>query len=199
MTVERDAWEYRRRRFYERMLRDLETGYFDREVEPLVSMIFKFKDAFPTSSCSGRVVLLAARVPWRKKDVNILAKIHDPDSIFKLRNLILSSREDNLWIIMQPPIFHVSCYSIEAASKILNAARNAGFKHSGIIAATSRGYHVEVRGNESFTVPARISGRLVLREDMVDLVLNSAREMLIESKRRIERLMGELERLLGEI
>jgi len=196
MKVNRRLWEDRRRRFYERMLRDISTGYFDMEILPLVDMVFKLENAFPTSSCSGRIVILSGRIPWRRKDVKILYKAHEPLDPKTVMNIISNAPDENLWFMVQPPILHISCFNDNIASEILKIARSSGFKHSGIIAVTERGYHVEIRGNEVFTVPLRIGGIDIYEQDKLALLVKEASRVLLESKRRIERLEAGLKNLV---
>ena len=193
MDVDAKLWGERREAFYRRMLRDLETGYFDVELYPLISTLFRIETLFPTSSCAGRIVILEAKVPWRKDEVRILYKKHTPITKEEFLNVI-SKSGDNVWFIVQPPILHISCLNIETAAKLLNIARESGFKHSGIISVSKRGYHVELRGNEVFTVPIKINGILLLNMDNAEHLVEEANRVLLDSKVRIERLHNNIKR-----
>lgn len=199
IKVDLEAWKLRREKFYKRMLRDLETGYFDIEIYPVVNVVFKLRNAFPTSSCAGRVVILAARVPWRKREVKILHKSHSVVGLENTISKLIEGSEEDLWLTVQPPILHVSCNNLETASKLLDSARKAGFKHSGILSISSRGYHLEIRGSENLVFPLKIRGKRVVRKDSIKIVVKEVERILKEAKSRIKRLRKSVEQLLTSL
>lgn len=196
LVVNLEIWNARREKFYTRMIRDLKTGYFDVEMYPLIKTLFKLEDAFPTSSCAGRLVILAAEMPWKKKDVTIIYKTH---SVRGLKHAVLGalrSEYEDLWLTVQPPILHISCRNLSIASKLLEAARRSGFKHSGIISVSKRGIHLEIRGSEGFTFPIRINGEDIVKKSSLGMVVREAYKILREARVKIERLEGEVEKIV---
>ncbi|MCM8807521.1 MAG: hypothetical protein NC926_06210, partial [Candidatus Omnitrophica bacterium] len=63
-----EAWEDLKRKFYERMIRDRYIGYLDPGIEEILIKIFRLREAFPTSSCSGRITAIDSIYPWIRKD-----------------------------------------------------------------------------------------------------------------------------------
>lgn len=180
------------------MERDIVSGYFDREMIPLVKTLFKLRNAYPTSSCSGRLLILASRVPWRKRNVKILYKVHEiEDSVKRAILERLSNLEDeNVWLFVQPPIVHVSCYDYETAEKLVKIGRNAGFKESKIFMKSELGLHVELKGRELLVVPVKLEKTLLLEGGRLEIVVDEAARILEDFKTKISKFKSEVEAAL---
>lgn len=198
MTEFREKWEKRKISFYKRMEKDIISGYFDKEMIPVIKTLFKLKDAYPTSSCSGRILILASRVPWRKRNVKIIFKFHEINDQLKqdILEKVLALEDENLWLFVQPPIIHVSCYNVDTAIKLVKVARNTGFKESKIFMDSPMGAHLELKGKELLIVPIRLEKTFLFEKEKLKLVFDEASRILEDFKVKISKLQNEIEKAL---
>ncbi|MEM0053416.1 MAG: hypothetical protein QXL89_04465 [Nitrososphaeria archaeon] len=194
----RKKWENRKISFYKRMERDIASGYFDKEMEYSIRVLFKVKDAYPTSSCSGRLLIISSRVPWKKRNVKIVYKTHDINENLRQDVLekIFDSEDKNLWLYVQPPIIHISCYSLETATELIKLGRNSGFKESKIFMKTETGWHLELKGKELLIVPIKLENILLFEKEKLELVIKEALRILNDFKEKIIKLGDTIENTL---
>lgn len=198
MTVSnalREQWEKRKKSFYKRMEHDIISGYFDKEMISVIGTLFKLKDAYPTSSCSGRIIILASRVPWKKRNVKIIYKSHEIDDNIKREILekISIIEEENIWLFVQPPIVHISCYNLDIATKLIKIGRNTGFKESKIFMSTPLGIHIELKGKELLIVPIKLEKIFLFERDKLELVIKEALRILDDFKQKILEFKNEVQ------
>jgi len=191
-TVDYNAWFNRKKAFLRRLKKDMETGYFDKELETLILLLNSFNDVFTTSSCSGRIMVFSSKRPWDRKSIKIYLKSHDTISVGNLERILEESNDKNLWFVLQPPILHVSCLTSMRAQELLKIARNIGFKHSGIISFARTGIVVELRGNEHLEVPLRLYGKFICRKSSLKTLVKWANKLLLDSKKKIFKLETEI-------
>ncbi|MEM3785824.1 MAG: hypothetical protein QXZ59_00395 [Nitrososphaeria archaeon] len=194
----RKKWENRKISFYKRMEREIASGYFDKEMEYSIRVLFKVKDAYPTSSCSGRLLIISSRVPWKKRNVKIVYKTHDINENLRQDVLekIFDSEDKNLWLYVQPPIIHISCYSLETATELIKLGRNSGFKESKIFMKTETGWHLELKGKELLIVPIKLENILLFEKEKLELVIKEALRILNDFKEKIIKLGDTIENTL---
>ncbi|MBS3105669.1 hypothetical protein J4234_05405 [Candidatus Woesearchaeota archaeon] len=137
-------------------------GCIDKDAVKIVNEINSKKDFYTTSSCSGRIVLLEMKS--KRKDEcswiltkhnkvklneikNSLKKYIKNSPITKINNKIKNNQKNQIWFKQQPLILHVACRNLDAAKRLLDAARKV-FKHSGIISINEKKIVVEIIGNE---------------------------------------------------
>jgi len=193
-SVDYNTWINRKRAFLRRLERDLVTGYFDMELYTLIKLLNSFDDMFTLSSCSGRLMLFSSKRPWDRKSIKIYLKKHNKACVSEVIKTLEESKDKNLWFVLQPPILHVSCLTVDRAQELLKLARNVGFKHSGIISFARTGIVVELRGNEHLEVPLKLKGKLICRKTRLKTLVKWANRMLIESKKKIFKLESEIKR-----
>jgi tRNA wybutosine-synthesizing protein 3 len=89
-------------------------------------------------------------------------------------------------MIVSGPILHINALNLDAATTVLTIARNAGFKHSGIISIGSNGIIIEIVSG--IWVPFLLKdGDDVVVKDL-SKVVKLANTMLLEGKQRLEKL-----------
>ena len=186
-----DCWEKRKKAFLARLSRDRCTGYFDEEMYSLVSIINSHPLMYTTSCCSGRISMLEVKNPWTKLNARVIGKWHkkiEKEEVLEKISLYEGKKEPNLWIIVQPPIIHVSCKNLETASKLVVYARNSGFKESGIFFANSKRVMVEIRSSEKTSIPLVLNGKKMLNEQNFNELIEYLNSLLENLKLKIERL-----------
>ena len=108
-------------------------GGWDKPIEKLCNKINSLENYYTLSSCSGRSVLIK----------NVVEKTHDLfvfrshakisfGELKKALELAVKCKE-GVMFKLEPVILHVCCAKLEDAEKMLNKAREAGCKNSGIM------------------------------------------------------------------
>lgn len=95
-------------------------------------------------------------------------------------------------MLAQPPIFHVSAANIDAASTLIKAAKQSGFKNSAIKSIGER-VMVEIRSTEEVDAPLGMDGKLLCDEKYLSLLVSIANEIMD----RIEKKLERFERKIG--
>lgn len=192
MKVDRELWRRRKELMYQRLMRDLHIGYLDEDIINVLMEIFRRDEAFTISSCSGRITLVDAPLPWMRRNSAVVFKKHKPISVEEIIDIINKPALSNLWLITTGPIIHVSTASLREARRILLIAREAGLKHSGVISMSSKGIIVELRSGVRLTQLIKVGGDLVINLSELSKVVNLSNEALLQGKERLKRLEESL-------
>ncbi len=198
MRVNREAWLKRREEFWRRLIEDEEIGYLDPDIKELLIEFFRDSKAYTLSSCSGRITLVDAPMPWVREPSSVVFKKHSRISLDEVLPVINGPVAWRLWLIVTGPIIHVSTIDIDEAINILGIARRAGFKHSGILAIGGKGVIVELMTGVRMTTLIRDGEVYVIPNDEEALrrLISVANEALMEGKSRLNRLLNELRNYL---
>jgi len=184
--VNEKLWRSKREEAYKRFLEDIEIGYVDRDVRELIEFVFTKRNVFTTSSCSGRVTVVDATYPWLREETDILFKKHDSISVREILPILNQKALHRLWLIVSGPIIHFNALDLNTAIKLLTIARNAGFKHSGIISIGSGGIVVEIVSG--IWVPFLLKDGDEIMVKNLEHVVSLANNMLYEGKAKLEKL-----------
>ncbi len=190
--VDENEWFRWREEAFNRFIRDIEIGYADQDIVPLIKIVFEKKNIFTTSSCSGRVLVIDADYPWIRENVYIVFKKHEPITVKELEDLLQLQPLKRFWLIVSGPIIHFVSKTLEAASKLISTVRTCGFKHSGIISMSRRGIVVEVISGTWTSFLLKDHGINVINpeylKDMVELI----NDILLQGKMRLKKLQEAL-------
>lgn len=191
--VDTKTWTQRKKLFWQRMWYDLEIGYLDKDLLPVLIRLNLDKNAYSLSSCSGRIVVVDSPFPWsRGSDTTILFKKHVYVDTGDLADILSQTPAHNMWIITTGPILHIAVSSPTTAIKILKLARMAGFKHSGIMHySRKKGYILELTTGVYLSQLLRRKDSVFYRENL-DKLVETVNEALLEGKKRLEKLYNYL-------
>jgi tRNA wybutosine-synthesizing protein 3 len=78
--------------------------------------------------------------------------------------------------------------------EVLEIAREAGLKHSGILSLSSKGIIVELMSGVRLTILLRDGDVRVVEDDRLGEVVSVANEALLEGKKRLDALRNALRR-----
>ncbi len=195
VLVDERLWRKRKEEFLRRLLEDEEIGYLDNDIKDVLMMFFSMDGAFTMSSCSGRIALVDAPMPWLRDRSSVVFKKHDTVSTDEVRGILRSPVMWRLWLVVTGPIIHVSALDMETAKKVLEIGRAAGFKHSGILSMSNKGITVELVSGVGMTVLLREGSKYVVDPgEGLEVLVRVANEALREGKKRLERLREVLHR-----
>ncbi len=184
--VDRSLWLREREARFRRMLEDLDAGYLDPDIYHVLLALFRRRESFPVSSCSGRVTIVDAPMPWHRRGSAVLFKKHSPVEEREVLSIIQGPPPlGRLWLVVTGPILHVSALTLREALSVLKIAREAGMKHSGVLSISRRGIYLELRTGVRLATLLRAGGFAIgeVRE-----VVRAANEALLEGKGRLARL-----------
>ncbi len=192
--VNEKIWRRRKEEFLKRLQEDEEIGYLDADVKDILLMFFKREKSFTISSCSGRIVLVDSPMPWMRDPSSVVFKKHSPISVEEVRPIIDGPVVWRLWLVVTGPIIHVSTLDLDEAVEVLEIAREAGLKHSGILSLSSKGIIVELMSGVRLTILLRDRDVRVVGNDKLGEVVSVANEALLEGKKRLDALRDALRR-----
>ncbi len=195
IAIDHDKWVVRKREFWKRMWEDLEIGYLDEDLLPLLIEFNLRPHVYTLSSCSGRIVLADSTKPWAREESSVVFKKHSPVSFDEVLAVYRKPVVRRLWIISSGPIIHVSTYTLEEALKILKIAREAGFKHSGILSINKfKGIVLELVTGIRFMHLLKARDRVYTHEEDLEGIVEIANEILLDGKTSLEQLYNILRR-----
>lgn len=186
-------WYTYKQKAWERILRDKEIGYLDPDIFDTLEVFFRRKDAFTQSSCSGRITIVDAELPWERKNSSIVYKNHLGMSVGDFIETINKGKARNLWLVVQGPIFHVYNRTQDEAWEILKIARSVGFKHSGILTINEKGVLIELRTGVKMV---HLLKNKYTEEEIEELV-RIADQVLSKGKEKLRKLKVAIEESLN--
>ncbi len=186
-----EEWNKMKNNAWSRLLEDLHIGYLDEDILDILLEFFMRPKSFTKSSCSGRITVIDAEYPWAKEDTMTIFKKHTPVTHDEIRDVLTRPYAYRLWLSIQGPIYHVYVYDVNEAEEVLRVAREAGFKHSGIM-RTEWPILVELRtGVRGDILLADEQGPL-LEGERLKHVIDIANSILSQAKNRNQRLLTAL-------
>lgn len=188
--VDYGAWRKRKAHFWGRLWEDLELGYLDKDLLPVLILFNLDAHMHTLSSCSGRVVVLDAPVPWmRGREPNVIFKKHTYLTATELTSIIEKGASKRLWVNVTGPILHISAASRLKAMKVLKEARRAGFKHSGVMHISgNKGYILELTTGVYVSQLLRTRDLGLVEVKDVEALAGIINEVLLEGKKRLNKL-----------
>ncbi len=191
--IDADSWRVRKREFWRRLWEDLEIGYLDEDLLPILLVLNLDRNIYTMSSCSGRITVSDSTYPWSREETSIVFKKHEPISLRDIINLYDKPVVRRLWLNVTGPIIHISVNSLEYALKILGLARDAGYKHSGILSINpSKGVILELTTGIWMSQLLRSHDMDVVDRDRLRVVVDTANEILLKGKELLNRLYMKL-------
>lgn len=160
-------------------------GKIDYAILNLCGKINNSKDYYTTSSCSGRIVLIKE---MKEKAKNVfLFKSHGKISFLQLKAGLKKINYKNLVYFKQEPcILHVACNNLQSAWKLLQKARFAGWKRSGMIAEGKR-VVLELMSTEKIEMPIADKGKILVNDDYLKRIVKEANKKLERVREKIQK------------
>lgn len=153
-------------------------GGWDKRIKKLCDKINKSPFYYTTSSCSGRVVVI---IDQEKKAKGLFEFVShdrvDSDKFWKY--LPKEQAKLNLKFKQEPPIIHISCRTFYDANNLLEKARKAGWKKSGILSYSKKDrIIVELNGSCKMEFPLMKKGELLVDDNFLKVVIKRSNENL---------------------
>ena len=162
-------------------------GEWDEPILALCRKINRLDNYYTLSSCSGRIVLV--KNLDKKQPGMFVFRSHARVELNELLDALKKAEKTKETLIFkqEPPILHVCCSKLEDAEKMLNLARECGWKNSGIMSTSGR-IVLELRSTEYLALPIMLNGRVLVNDEFLKILAN-------ESNKRIENGWEKIEKL----
>ena len=166
-------------------------GSVDKPISKLVNLINSKKHYYTTSSCSGRVIVMAFPEEMKKNKAKWLFVSHIP---IKKNQFNLKLVTELTYLRFEPFIIHVVARNLEFALKLLQVAKDIGLKRAGIISAKNR-IVLELIGHDWLAAPIAKNNNLIVDEDYLKFLVKEANIKLRNNKKRIDLFYNKIKRL----
>lgn len=163
-------------------------GSIDPQIKPLLDKINSFDNYYTTSSCAGRISVLALSPSHKKHESEWLYVNHDTANFDDVKKSLKKLSQSEVWFKMESAIFHVCAKTIEDANELLIKAIKSGFKHSGILSISDR-IIIEVMGSEKLETIIAKEGKLLISDDYLKEIIIIVNKKLEKNKERISLLL----------
>lgn len=170
-------------------------GGVDSRIKEICGLINSKECYFTTSSCSGRVVLRKEPLSGRKNDSEWLFVSHDKVNFDDLKSRLAKLPKEDVWLVMEAPILHVCCKTIDDAQDLLDLFRNYGFKRSGIMGVKDK-IMAEIIGTERMDALVAKNSKSVVSDDYLKLLADEANKKLEKSWNKLEKIKDKLALIL---
>ncbi|XP_046441258.1 tRNA wybutosine-synthesizing protein 3 homolog [Daphnia pulex] len=177
-------------------------GSVDEPIKELVDFINSLESYFTTSSCSGRIVVLAdtpEEEPSIQKDgckwVHVSHIKCTCEEIFTK----LDPSIGDLSFKFEAFVLHVQCRTLDDAQLMLSCGVQAGFRNSGISLKSRKNSNQEwpkiivaIRSTHGIEAPLSTGGKLLVTSEYVDHIVTKANMLMDENLKRITRFHQKL-------
>jgi tRNA wybutosine-synthesizing protein 3 len=168
----------------------------DKEILSIVNLINSKEDYFTTSSCSGRIVVIAVGEGNRKEGSKWIYSNHQPLAFLDVWQSIDPTNnsfeerffDGEVWFKQEPMILHVCCRDIQSANSLWRIAREVGYKRGGITAGKDW-YNLEMIGSEFIETLIAKDKKLLVDKEYVDIIVKVGNERMNNSRKRMDNFL----------
>ena len=178
-----------------RLAEEAGQGLVDPDILPILVSLNACEHIITTSSCSGRIVVIAAPEPGDKRGSRLLGRWHRRVRVQELQEALQRGTGRFVWASAQPPILSLHTCSLHTAELVVRAAHRSGFKYS--CYHGSGIYHVRVLGTNRIDIPIVYNGRYLLRDDAYSTIAEMLNEYLYLGKVVLGKLRRNVTSLLA--
>tara|TARA_Y100000034_G_scaffold29040_1_gene34925 strand:+ start:12690 stop:13250 length:561 start_codon:yes stop_codon:yes gene_type:complete len=163
-------------------------GGWDVKIKGLCNKLNKDKKYYTTSSCAGRIVMIKS-LKEKAKDV-FLFRSHEKIGLSELKKafVMVGKKYKGLVEFQQTTcILHVGCADLKSAQSLVNKAKLAGWKHSGIMASGKR-FMIELYSTEKMSFPVMDKRKVLVDDYFLKIIVDEANNKLERAWKKIEKL-----------
>ncbi|MFH1850559.1 MAG: tRNA wybutosine-synthesizing 3 family protein [archaeon] len=159
-------------------------GSIDEAILPLLKAINSKPDYYSTSSCAGRIQLIAK--PDLKHRTSQLFVSHNPAKATDIMSACRNLPDEEVWFRQEGFIMHVCCRDLMAADRLLKETRRI-FKRAGII-SLRKGFVIETMSTELIDTIIAAGGKLLVTQEYLRILTSLANNKIRNNKKRIRKL-----------
>jgi len=166
-------------------------GAIDKGILDLVNLINKNPHYYTTSSCSGRIVLISKKSE-KKQDTKWLFVTHNKTSFKEASSKLKNLPKEPIWFRFEPMILHIAADSISNAQKIVNTARDLGFKRTGI--QSTRKIVIEIASTEIMSTIIAKNGKVLVDDSYLRVLIQEANKKLKRTQNKIKEFLEKIKK-----
>ena len=173
----------------------LQSNTVDDDIIPFLDLINHRDEYFTTSSCSGRIIIIEVTKLGKKEGSRFIYKSHKSPDINSFLKVILNLKFDNeAWLLVEPPIFHLGAMNLDYAKKIMNLGLAAGLRRSGIRSLAEDWIIVALWGTGNINLPLGNSNKNYIAENefYTSYLLTKVVEVFKYGRIQLDRLYDSL-------
>ncbi|XP_054157790.1 tRNA wybutosine-synthesizing protein 3 homolog [Oppia nitens] len=177
-------------------------GSIDEPIVPLITTLNDCRVYYTTSSCSGRITVLAdSTVQNVKSSAKWLFISHDLVQSQDILAAIQSPADCPPFgsFKVEPFVLHVCADGLLAARQLLEVAIACGFRNSGLTVSKKQRFIVAVRNCPSLEVPIICDNRLIVSEDYIKHITDIANEKLRQNFAKINKFYSSVKSLCDQL
>lgn len=173
-------------------------GSIDEPIVGLIETLNSSDDYYTTSSCSGRITVLAdTTIDNKKSSVKWQYITHSAaTSDAVITALSGDDRPEFATFKFEPFVLHVCADGLTAAKRLLDAAIASGFRNSGLSISKSERIIVAVRNCQSLEVPIIRHKELIVSEDYIEYIVEIANKKLDKNLVKINKFYSIIKSLI---
>jgi tRNA wybutosine-synthesizing protein 3 len=161
-------------------------GSWDPRIRGLCEKLNNKKNYYTTSSCAGRIVLI--KLLDKKAEDVFLFRTHEKTSFREIEKALSEIRFEGVVEYKQSTcILHVACKTLEDAQTLVDKAKLAGWKNSGIM-TTKKRFIVELHSTENIAFPIMKKRKILVNDEFLKLVIRESNEKLERTWKKIQKL-----------
>ncbi len=184
---------------FEKKLKEAkEKGLVDEPIVPLLELVNSYDDFFSTSSCAGRIILIAIHPSWKKNVSKIFFKSHYQVNAEEVWTALLDGAQKfkyPLYFKQEPFILHISASTVQNALKMLSIAQVSGIKHSGIVNISKNRVTLELQSIERVDAIVANEGKILIDLKYLSELVRDANLKLTITREKMQRLFDNLKKL----
>ncbi len=174
---------------------DIKKKRVDESVIPLLDSINGDDRFVTTSSCAGRIIILEVPVLGDKQQAVFHGCWHQSPSFSEAKVTLEKYTGGQLWLLAQPPIFHIVVIDLESANILQKVGIQSGFKNSGI-KTLQKHIVVELLSTERLDMLLGDKGTIYADDLYLHFLLRHAKTIIQRSKKKLNRLENSLNTIL---
>ena len=161
-------------------------GAWDKKIVSLCNKLNKNKEYYTTSSCAGRIILIKSS---ETKEPNLFVfRTHEKTDFRELKSALQKAKKKREVVFQQEPcILHVACKDLESSQTLVDKAKFAGWKRSGIMATRKR-FMVELMSTEHLELPIIKEKKILVDDDFLRILAEEANAKLERTWQKIRKL-----------
>jgi len=166
-------------------------GSIDKKILNLINKINDNCNYYTTSSCAGRIVLLAQNYGERKNQVEWLLKTHNKTNLEEIKEGLSKLKDKDVWLKQESAIIHISCNTLDNAISLLNIFKNNGFKRSGITSIKNK-IILEIMSTEHMDCIVAKKGNQICDDVYLGLAISEANNKLEITQSKLKKIEKKL-------
>jgi len=182
-------------------LRKLSTAIKEKKVDemlvPFLQRFNKKENIFTSSSCAGRIILLASDKEEHKLPKLFMGKWHRTVKLKEILDVLKKeSKFPEIWLKQEPFIFHFVCKDLDNAKRVLKLKTKLGIKRGGIFTIKDGRYIIELLGTNNMSLPVKFENDIFLTNNQLENIIKKANQKLTKNYKILKEVMKTFEKEL---